>query len=424
MTLRGTQQTSGVTTAIPTTVDNTAREVVQRMLWCTKVKPGVNDFSFDCYHSLATSSQTSLSDGSSRRAYSSDGTFGHRCKESEDDDFFRAYLQYSQASHMGVLDPGYKIFTSQRGYGSLLYTIRNRTLVVSGNPLCPPHHFRPLLEELRQFRTANCWRIAFMGVSRTFAEHSQKQGWLVLPFGRERVINPTTNEVLQNKCASKRMASQNRQLLDSKRGGITLGIYAPGINGIELERESELQTIYDDWREERNCKKRGNLQTFVTVFDLFSRRDITFFIYTRDREERINGFAALRTLGASSGFHLDPCIASSSAPRGITDLLVITAMKLLRGPGVSYLSLGYEPFLDLSKVPDKDCATARLAREVYRRVVDSAQLRGKKPYNDKFRPDEELSSGLYIVFPGGTSLLQQAVAVMHVANIKIRRLFV
>ncbi|KJZ71139.1 hypothetical protein HIM_09493 [Hirsutella minnesotensis 3608] len=415
MTLKATQQTSRVSDTDATTLD-AAPDVVRRMLCCTESKPSANDISIDRNGSLESSPQRP---SDSFSASSDDTLFG----PGMDDDFHRAYQQYSQASHMGILDPGYQTFTSQQGYGSLLFTVKNRTLVVAGDPLCPPHHFRPLLEELRDFRRANGWRLAFMGVSGTFAEYCRRRGWLALQFGRERVVNPTNNEVLQNKGAGKRMNSQNRKLLDPKRGGVTLGIYAPTINGIDLELEARLQALYDNWREERNCRKQGGLQTFLTVFDLFSRRDLIFFIYACDRQGRLEGFAALRNLGASSGFHLDPCIAAPSATRGITDLLVVTAMQFLRSAGVSYLSLGHEPFSDLSEVSDKDGMAVRLACEMYRRVVDSAQLGGKKTYNDKFRPDEELSSGLYIVFPGGPSLVQQAVAVMHVANIKIRRIF-
>lgn len=400
------------------TTEAAARKVIQHMLDQLEPEPDVDRNSFDCKRRLVTVCQTPSSDDSSR-GYSSDRTL-HEPRD--DDEFRRAYCRYGQASHMGVLDPGYKIFTSKRGYGSLIYTVRNRTLVLSGDPLCPPCHFRPLLKELRRFRRANGWSLACIGVTKAFADYSQKQGWLALQFGRERVVNPTTNKVLHSKGTGKRMTSQIRQLLDPKRGGITIHIYAPTVERIEPALELELQAIYDDWRKERNCKKRDSLQTYVTVFDLFSRCDMTFFIYARDRQGHVKGFAALRSLGASKGFHLDPCVASSTAPRGITDLLVVTATKYLSSANVTHLSLGYEPFLKLRDLPEKDCAKSRLARTAYRQVVDSAQLCGKKQYNDKFHPDEELSTPLYIVLPGGLPLLSQAVAVMHVANIKIRRL--
>jgi len=75
-------------------------------------------------------------------------------------------------------------------------------------------------------------------------------------------------------------------------------------------------------------------------------------------------------------------------------------------------------------MPNQDGLKARMARDMFHRVVDSAQLGGKRTYNNKFHPDESQSSELYVVLPGGSSLLRQAAAVMHVANIKIRRLLI
>ncbi|OAQ63939.1 hypothetical protein VFPFJ_11303 [Purpureocillium lilacinum] len=402
-------------------LDVGAHDIVQRMLPCHETKHLVSTSRFSSDGSVVTLSQDILSDGSSGRADSSDSTL---FDVFESDEFDRAYQQHSQTAHMGVLDPEYQTFTSQNGYGAVVYTVKDGTLVVSGDPLAAPEHFEPLLEELAQFRKKNRLKIAFMGVSETFAMYAQKRNWIPVRFGRERVLNPMTNKILSNQGAGKRMLAQNRRLLDPKREGISIGIYAPGINGIDRSMEVQLQVIYDQWRVERNCKKEKDLQTFVTVYDLFCRRNITFFLYTSDREGHVNGFAALRNVGAKNGFHLDPCIASPTAPRGITDLLIVTAMQLLRDTGVSYLCLGHEPFLDLGDMPNQDGLKARVARDMFHRVVDSAQLGGKRTYNNKFHPDESQSSELYVVLPGGSSLLRQAAAVMHVANIKIRRLLI
>jgi hypothetical protein len=47
---------------------------------------------------------------------------------------------------------------------------------------------------------------------------------------------------------------------------------------------------------------------------------------------------------------------------------------------------------------------------------------GKVSYHDKFHPDESLESNLYTVIPKGPLQVQQSAAIMHVANIKFRRL--
>ncbi|KAH6900816.1 hypothetical protein B0T10DRAFT_37728 [Thelonectria olida] len=344
------------------------------------------------------------------------------CGSRFQEDFYDAYQQHSRTAHMGILDPSYQVFTSQHGHGAIVYKVKNRTLIVTGDPLCAPEQFSPLLEELRQYRAEKGLKIAFMGVSETFAKYVRDLGWATFRFGRERIVNPISNPVLR-KGAGKRMLSQTRQLLDPKRGGLTIHLYSPSSTSRELALEVELQRLYDCWREERNCKHGTSSQAFVTVYDLFSHPDKTCFLYTKDRNGCANGLATLRSLGANGGFHLDPCIASSSAPRGVSDLLVIAAMKLLSRTGIDYLSLGYEPFSDLQEIRGQSGIQAWLTQKGYRRVMQAVPVDGKAAYFNKFRPDDSKSSDLYIAIPSGLFQVQQSTALMHIANLKMSSFF-
>ncbi|CAG9995425.1 unnamed protein product [Clonostachys byssicola] len=332
--------------------------------------------------------------------------------------FYDAYNMYSRTAHMGILDPSYDVFTSEYGRGALIYKVKNRTAVITGDPLCPASQFDELLKE---FQRKKQLKVAFMGTGQQFAEYAADKGWTTMHFGRERVLNPLTNKVLRQ-LSGKRMITQSRRLLDPKRIGLVADIYAPGRSGRDSALETEIQNLYDQWRMERNSKNEGGTQAFVTVYDLFSDPDITFYLYLRDREGSMVGLAVLRSLGANCGFHLDPCIASSTAPSGVTDLLVLLSMILLRGTGIAYLSFGYEPFPEICDISGQQTLKASLTRWGYRRVLETVNVGGKVSYHDKFHPDESLESNLYTVIPKGPLQVQQSAAIMHVANIKLRRL--
>ncbi|KAM5344479.1 hypothetical protein ACJ41O_013015 [Fusarium nematophilum] len=336
--------------------------------------------------------------------------------------FDHAYELYARTSHMGILDPEYKTFTSQNGHGSLLYKIHARTLVVSGDPLCSEESRIPLLEELRDFRKCHGrLGVAFVGVSEDFAGYLQRQGWTTLHFGHERVINTLTNKVLRNQ-ASKRMVSQNRQLLDPKRGGISVRLYCPSVEGVDPALEAQLQDLYDEWRCERHRKQGDEFQTFVTVYDLFSYRESTIFLYTSDRSGQPNGFATLRALGAQTGFHVDPCIASPTAPRGITDLLITTAMRLLKAADIGYLSLGFEPLGCLEEIHGQTKLQSWLWKRGYDRMIKSVPVTGKAAYFGKFYPDDGLASKLFMCLPGKGLPVRESIALMQFANMNVRQL--
>ena len=327
----------------------------------------------------------------------------------EDELFDIAYDNFSCTSHMGLLDHSYSTFTSI--HGAVLYQVQHRTMVIFGDPMCHKEHLTFLLAEVKQFCRAQKLRMAFMGVSRSFAVYTQDQKWLGFKFGTEKTLNTATNPILRNG-SGKRILSQNRHLLDPKRGGVKISLYAPSVTGVNRELEDAIQHLYDDWRRARDTR---GAQTFVTVYDLFFFREKTMFLYAT-LSGKVLGMAMLRYVGARDGFHIDPCIASHDAPRGVSDMLIVMAMQMLDKAGVTQLSLGLEPARDLQVL--RGGWYGPLARGAYRKVANSTQLSGKTLYNSKFHPDEGLDEDVFVVFPGSAFPLRQVRAVMEVAHIR------
>lgn len=329
--------------------------------------------------------------------------------------------QYGQVAHMGILDRSYRFFVNSGQTAALSFKVQNKVAIVGGDPLCEADAISDLLAEFAAYRRQHSWGIAFMGASEAFVrDFAQPRGWTTIRFGTERVLNPQTNDVLLER-GSKRIAVQNRQLLHPQKGGVTLGVYAPAAHGTDVQLQTELVAIYDAWRVERN--RSVGPQAFITVFDPFALSSLMIFVYTRDPNGQVNGFAALRRL-ASGGYHVDPCIAALGSPKGITDLLIIAAMSLLHRIGVSYLGFGFEASHALS--PGDFTAmpgpVAYLTRDLYEHTFRRLPIRGKKAYHDKFRPDASQDSGVYLIFPRGVPGPRHLLGMLHVANISLRKI--
>jgi Phosphatidylglycerol lysyltransferase, C-terminal len=330
--------------------------------------------------------------------------------------------RYGRISHMGILDPSYTFFINQARTAALYYKVKNNVAVVGGDPLCERELFSEVLKEFTTYRKAHKYGIAFLGASDEFAKYAREQKWVTMHFGIERVLNPLTNPILLENGGrtGKRMASSNRQLLDPKKGGLSVEVYCPSI-ARRPELQEELVGVYDAWRDHRN--QSGIPQAYITVYDPFALPELMTYIYTKDHEGRPNGFAALRKLGANNGFHIDPCIAAPAAPKGVTDLLVFSAMALLNKAGISYLSFGFEPLDTLGEITGMPKSIAKITRIVHKEIFQGLRVGGKKEYHAKFRPDETQESGLFLVFPDGTGV-RHMTAIVHHANISVRQLVV
>jgi hypothetical protein len=325
--------------------------------------------------------------------------------------------QYGRVSHMGILDKSYTFFITKDRTAALYYKIKNKVAVVGGDPLCPPHLFPLVLSEFGKYRKKWSLGLAFLGAGQTFVDYARSQNYTTMCFASERVLNPMTNPVLHSN-AGKSITRTARNLLDPKKDGITLKVYTPAL-GKNAHLQQQLVNVYEAWRDERN--NSGRPQAYITVYDPFALPELMTYIYTTDRDGYPNGFAALRILGAENGYHLDPYVAAPGSPKGITDLLIYGTMSLLNTAKISYLSLGYEPLDDLREICGIPKAFQSISRKVHKRIFDGLHVAGKKDYHDKFYPDQQQQHNLYMVFPPGIPTLRHMSAVVHVANIRLRK---
>lgn len=325
--------------------------------------------------------------------------------------------QHGRVSHMGILDKSYIFFITKDRTAALYYKVKNKVAVVGGDPLCPPELFSHILTEFEKYRKKWGLGLAFLGAGQAFVDYAHTQNYTTMCFAFERVLNPMTNPVLHSN-AGKSITRNVRNLLDPKKEGLSLEVYTPAL-GKNAGLQQKLVNVYEAWRNARN--ESGRPQAYITVYDPFALPELMTYIYTRDRDGVPNGFAALRILGAENGYHLDPYVASPGAPRGISDLLIYGAMSLLNIAKISYLSLGYEPLVDLGDIYGIPKPFQKISRKVHKRIFDGLHVAGKKDYHDKFHPDEKQQQNLYLVFPHGIPSIRHMSAVVHVANIKFRK---
>ncbi|KAL4746598.1 hypothetical protein BDW72DRAFT_184607 [Aspergillus terricola var. indicus] len=334
----------------------------------------------------------------------------------------RLALEYGLPSQMGLLDPNYSIFINEQKSGGVCFKVLNKVAVVLGDPLCHSTQIPSLMADFKLYRRQKRWGVSVLGAGKELVEYSaytEEGTSTIVQFGHNRVLNPLTNEVI-HETSGKRILTQNRQLLNPSKGGISLDIYTPSVHGTDYKLEWELSSIYHDWCIARNATEKP--QAFITEYDPFLMPTLMTYIYARNSHGTVLGFAALRWVGMKGGYHVDPCIAGPGARKGITDLLLFASMAYLRQQGVSYLSVGYEPSESLAGISGLPGPLAPLTDRLYQFTFHRLPISGKRAYFDKFRPDDAQCEPVYLIFSSKLPRPRDVVAVAHAANIKLRRL--
>lgn len=129
--------------------------------------------------------------------------------------------QYGRVSHMGMLDQSYSFFITKDLDAALYFKVKNSICLVGGDPLCPEQLYPELLQQFDEYRRKHRWGLIFVGASDFFASYAKRQRWATIQFGSECVLDPVTNPVLREQ-TSKRISTQNRQLLNPAKGVLLL----------------------------------------------------------------------------------------------------------------------------------------------------------------------------------------------------------
>jgi lysylphosphatidylglycerol synthetase-like protein (DUF2156 family) len=318
---------------------------------------------------------------------------------------------YGRMTHMGVRDHSYEFWLNPSRTAVISYRLCGKVAVISGDPVCPVWQYQDVLKEFGKWCKSHGYQYAINGASKEMAVVAKEVGWATITIAKERCLNVQSNPVLTGS-EGKRIRTQCKQLM---KAGTQLGIYSPQ-HQRDFSIERTIAQIYEDWRAERN--NTTGPQAYVTVFDMFALSRLMTFIYSFDSQGTITGFSALRQLKA--GYHIDPCITISAAPRGTVDLLLIASMALLREAGIDRLALGVEPLDEIGEVTGMSRTLETLTRKSHKLVTAELPLGGKKGFNDRFRPDDNLEEPLFLVYPNSPSVRQQ-VAMAHFSNVQLHK---
>ena len=77
-----------------------------------------------------------------------------------------------------------------------LYKILDKVAMISGDPLCHQDQYLSLVQEFETYCKKHHLRVAIVAGSESMAHIGQEHKWMMIRFGTEKVLNPTTNPLV------------------------------------------------------------------------------------------------------------------------------------------------------------------------------------------------------------------------------------
>ncbi len=305
------------------------------------------------------------------------------------------------ASSEALFEPDCHLFSAPGIDGLIGFRMVKGRAVVIGDPVCAPENRAKLAEAFYEHCRKSDTKIIYMLVSESFANWVVNHGCKVmLKVCDDLVFNPQIDQSLGAK--TRRMRNKLKHAENLHLKVVEYIDYDPKI-------EAAMQEVGDHW-----LKGRKGPQIHLGSLQLFNQRIDRRWFYIKDPQGNVQSVALLRKLGADKGWFIKFLITSPTAPRGTSELLMISLLEILRKENCHYLSVGAVIADQMDIVHGLGKFSKAFVRGIFSFAKWAFSLKQRKVYWEKYGPDSE---PVYILFSGPRVGIKDIMALMKVLNV-------
>lgn len=224
-----------------------------------------------------------------------------------------------------------------------------------------------------------------------------------IEFGKKYILNPQSNPVDHQ---GSKAVLVRKKVKHALKEGVVVKEYRGGI----LEIESQIESIAKRWVE-----KREGPQIFLCHVSLFNDREGRRYFYA-EKEGKIVGFLLLNELKAKEGWLLNNVMMVKNAPKGLSELLIISTLQALEKESCCYVLVGPVPAENLGRVLGVGTIGKAVIQWVFQAAKNIFHLKGHETFWDKFEPEIESS---FLIFPKKNLNFSSVKSLMKAFNVKM-----
>ena len=309
--------------------------------------------------------------------------------------------RWGSAMSEAILDSKAHCFTTHDIDGFIGYLQSNDCAIVIGDPVCAAEK-KPLLAEAFQAycKDKNLTCIYFIA-SEIFAKWAiNNVSRIMIEVGEEIVFDPFIDPTLGHKSNRLRNKINHTQHI-----GLSVKEYLTQ----DVKLENEMLKVGQDW-----VMARKGPQIYIGDLDFFKNRTDKRWFYLQDDKQNVIGMALLRGLQAHQGWLLKFLIVNPKAPRGASELLMITILETLRKEDCHYITYGMVPADKLGETAGLGKISATIAKGGFMAAKWMFHLGQRKNYWLQFHPHAEKS---YLLFSSPRIGIKEMRALSHAMKI-------
>jgi lysyl-tRNA synthetase, class II len=220
------------------------------------------------------------------------------------------------------------------------YRIESGVMMISGDPVGDPAEIAELIRNVVAFAEEHSLRIAALGVSAVGRDVFEQAGLRALYIGDEAIVD-TRQFTLEGRAIRK----VRQSVLRLEKAGYRTDV--ADLGALDEQAILELEQVADDWR--AGTAERGFSMAMDSLRNPHGAQ--TSIVYATDEQNVIQGFLHFVPAYGRTAVSLSFMRRRQDTPNGLTEFMIVKAIELLRGRGVTDVSLNFAAFARLIREP-------------------------------------------------------------------------
>jgi len=262
------------------------------------------------------------------------------------------------------------------GDGLVAYTVLDRTMLVSPDPICPPDQRAEVWAAAMDHADINGWGIAVLAANASWLPIYHAAGLQDLYIGDEAIAEAQRFS-LQGKSMKSLRGAYNRV----SKAGYRVEMFDPAT--VDGELRDKLLALMTETRQ--GDVERGFSMTLSRMFDPRDRGLLLAVCFSPDGEPvAFNQYIPAAAIG---GYSLDVMRRTSDpdAPNGLTDFVIVETLNWMRARGERGLGLNFATFRAVV-AGEETGPWHHVERKVLHRFSDTMQIESLWKFNEKYDP--------------------------------------
>lgn len=227
----------------------------------------------------------------------------------------------------------YEYFESERVPGAIVpYRRVGPVDAVIGEPLAPAESLAEVTHEFLAARGALRRKVVGFCASEEFARAAAQMGAAAAQITAEPELDPATYEPVGG--SAKKLRAYARRLM---RAGVQGTAVPAGTKDFDPEFRRAAEGIVEAWKQHSR-----HTSAHILEIDLWARAEEKryFAVFDPKASDRLWSLLVAHPVPGNEGFHLCHLMRHPDAPKGVNELVVLTAIEKLGDEGVRYATFG------------------------------------------------------------------------------------